>query len=126
MTTVQSETATEVGELVERLREGPVRTGDTENGEYELFDIEEATATMLVAAWAVTALQSQAAKLKVAEEAFRVFVDKLETVHQHPRYMAMWEVAQLHVGQYDGPNYIDELNAAREALATTGSTDASS
>jgi hypothetical protein len=102
MTTVQSETATEVGELVERLREGPVRTGDTENGEYELFDIKEATATMLVAAWAVTALQSQAAKLKVAEEALRA--------------IAAFPNAPSTYGK--------TLGFAREALATIGSTDA--
>lgn len=46
-------------DLVERLREGPIRTGDTEDGEYELFDIEEATQTMLEAASRLQSLKAE-------------------------------------------------------------------
>ncbi len=45
--------------LVERLREGPIRTGDTEDGEYELFDVEEATQTMHEAADLISTLERE-------------------------------------------------------------------
>lgn len=53
-------------ELVERLRAGPIRTGDTEDGEYELFDIEEAAQTMAEAAAELTALTAKVALLEGA------------------------------------------------------------
>jgi hypothetical protein len=55
-------------ELVERLRAGPIRTGDTEDGEYELFDIEEAAQTMHEAADELTALTAKVALLTEALE----------------------------------------------------------
>jgi hypothetical protein len=45
--------------LVERLREGPIRTGYTEDGEYELFDIEEAAQTMTEAADRISTLERE-------------------------------------------------------------------
>ena len=44
------------GELVERLRAGPIRTGDSENGQYELYDIEGDAEAMYEAAGELTAL----------------------------------------------------------------------
>jgi hypothetical protein len=55
-------------ELVERLRAGPIRTGDTEYGEYELFDIEEAAQTMHEVADELTALTAKVALLTEALE----------------------------------------------------------
>jgi hypothetical protein len=55
-------------ELVERLRAGPIRTGDTEDGEYELFDIEEAAQTMHEVADELTALTAKVALLTEALE----------------------------------------------------------
>ena len=57
-------------ELVDRLRDGPIRTGDTENGEYELFDIEDASEAMYEAAAELTAL---AAKVALLSEALAPF-----------------------------------------------------
>jgi hypothetical protein len=45
--------------LVERLREGPIRTGDTEDGEYELFDVEDAAQTMHEAADRISTLERE-------------------------------------------------------------------
>jgi hypothetical protein len=45
--------------LVDRLREGPIRTGDTEDGEYELFDVEEAAQTMHEAADRISTLERE-------------------------------------------------------------------
>jgi hypothetical protein len=45
--------------LVQRLREGPIRTGDTEDGEYELFDIEEAAQSMHEAASRISTLERE-------------------------------------------------------------------
>lgn len=58
-------------ELVERLRAGPIRTGDSENGEYELFDIEEAAQTMGEAADELTALTAKVALLTEALKFYR-------------------------------------------------------
>jgi hypothetical protein len=66
-------------ELVERLRAGPIRTGDSENGEYELFDIEEAAQTMAEAADELTALT---AKVALLTEALRPF-GKLGDIPEH-------------------------------------------
>jgi hypothetical protein len=58
-------------DLVERLREGPIRTGDTEDGEYELFDIEEAMQTMLDAASALQYLKAERDALRGTLDAVR-------------------------------------------------------
>jgi hypothetical protein len=43
-------------------------------------------------------------------------VRKLDIVHHSPEYRAVWETAQLHAGQYAGPQYIEELSDARAVL----------
>jgi hypothetical protein len=50
---------TDLASLLERLREGPIRTGDTEDGEYELFDVEDAAQTMHEAASSISALDRE-------------------------------------------------------------------
>lgn len=52
--------------LVERLREGPIRTGDTEDGEYELFDVEEAAQTMHEAADRISTLERELEEARLA------------------------------------------------------------
>jgi len=71
--------------LVERLREGPIRTGDTEDGEYELFDIEEAAQTMHEAADRISTLERELEEARAAVEQLRG-----ET------YLASAEAAEFH------------------------------
>lgn len=52
-----------MSDIVERLRSGPIRTGDTEDGEYELFDIEEAAQTMREAAVEIARLRAEVERL---------------------------------------------------------------
>lgn len=52
-----------MSDIVERLRSGPIRTGDTEDGEYELFDIEEAAQTMDEAAVEIARLNAEVSRL---------------------------------------------------------------
>jgi hypothetical protein len=48
--------------------------------------------------------------------ALRTLVNKLEQVHADPAYQSVWTLAWIHSGQYAGPNYSDELAAAKRAL----------
>ena len=47
--------------LVARLQEGPIRTGDSENGQYELYDIEGAAEAMHEAASRISILERELA-----------------------------------------------------------------
>jgi hypothetical protein len=49
-------------------------------------------------------------------EALRQLVAKLEQIHEHPRFKAVWECAHFRLGAYDGPTYTEELAAANAAL----------
>lgn len=49
-------------------------------------------------------------------EALEGLIQKLDAVHADPKYMTVWQIAQLHQGPYDGPKYTDELARARRAL----------
>lgn len=62
----------------------------------------------------VASLTDQVGNLKAA---LGGLVDRLDVVHDDPRYRAVWELNQLRNGPYIGPNYWAELNAAR-AVAT--------
>ena len=62
-------------ELVERLRAGPIRTGDSENGEYELYDIEDASEAMAEAADELTAITAKVALLTEALRPFATFAE---------------------------------------------------
>lgn len=115
-------TATEVGELVERLREGPVRTGDTENGEYELFDIEDAEQTMYEAA---TALQSQAAALAEAKRGSDTLVETIEIIQKsYAEREAIWNQMQERfsaiLARADSAEA--KINVAEEALRRIASS----
>ena len=52
--------------------------------------------------------------------ALALLVARLGAVHDAPEYRAVWECAQLHRGQYKGPTYTAEYDAARAALAKAG------
>jgi uncharacterized protein YhaN len=49
-------------------------------------------------------------------EALQSLCDRLDKVHDDPNYAAVWRVSQIHIGQYTGPTYWNELAAARAAL----------
>jgi hypothetical protein len=50
-------------------------------------------------------------------DVLRQLVEKLELVHQHPRFKVVWECAHFRLGAYDGPTYEQELANAKAALA---------
>ncbi len=52
------------------------------------------------------------------ERALRQLVDKLNEIHRHPQFMAMWFDAHRG-GRYAGPGYGPELDAAVAALASS-------
>jgi len=43
-------------------------------------------------------------------------VKRLDEIHDNPAYKSVWTINQLHCGEYKGPTYTDELDAARRAL----------
>lgn len=51
-----------------------------------------------------------------ALEACRALVKRLDEVHKHPAYQAVWDLYTIRVGPYRGLTYDVELNAARNAL----------
>jgi hypothetical protein len=55
-------------------------------------------------------------------DALRRLVDRLDFVHAHPSYQVVWMIAQNTLGQYHGPQYALELEAARAALAAAPRT----
>ena len=55
-------------------------------------------------------------RLGRADVAAKLFIQKLETVHDDPRYRRVWEIAQAHQGPYDGPKYEQELGELKEAM----------
>ncbi len=63
---------------------------------------------------------SEREKLRVRvnqlETALRVLVDKLDVVHNSDDYMQVCGIAQVHVGPYNGPTYIEELERAKQVL----------
>ena len=48
--------------------------------------------------------------------ALKKLIERLDFVHEDPAYLSVWTVNQFHVGPYQGPTYVDELEAARRAL----------
>jgi len=49
-------------------------------------------------------------------EAARKFADKLDAVHDDPRYQGVWQVYQIHGGVYTEPKYEHEFAALKSAL----------
>jgi hypothetical protein len=49
-------------------------------------------------------------------------VERLDFVHAHPAYEAVWSTAMLCLGPYLGPKYKDELEALRLALLASRET----
>lgn len=43
-------------------------------------------------------------------------VQQLEHVCKSPEYLGVWQIAQMHLGPYQGPTFSKELTALREAL----------
>lgn len=65
---------------------------------------------------APAALEPQAVDDAMVERAARALEAKLHLIHDHHRYKLVWEVAQSHLGPYDGPTYEEELMALTAAL----------
>lgn len=49
-------------------------------------------------------------------EAAQALSDKLDVIHNDPRYQGIWSLAMIHGTRYTGPNYEAELKALRAAL----------
>lgn len=66
-----TDTPDPIGELIERLRAGPIREGEGPEG-IELFDIEDTHESMHEAANTLSALQGQVRELEVAVDVHQV------------------------------------------------------
>lgn len=51
------------------------------------------------------------------EEVLRDLVRRIEEVAAAPEYVAVWVSAQVHNGPYAGPQFIAEMERAKEVLA---------
>lgn len=51
--------------------------------------------------------------------ALNALVSRLDAVHANEDYKSVWVVNQIHAGPYQGPNYTNELEHARAAIAET-------
>lgn len=49
-------------------------------------------------------------------QAAQALVDKLYEIHKDERFQRVWQVAQAHLGPYEGPQYGKELHALDKAL----------
>ena len=49
--------------------------------------------------------------------ALQGLVDKLDEIHEDPRYKSVWTSYMIHGGRYHGPTYVEELARARAALS---------
>src|SRR3990167_1640318 len=63
--------------------------------------------------------RAEAAERRAAQavEALRSLVEQLDAVAADPGYVAVWTLYAAHGASYTGPFYIDELTAAKAALA---------
>lgn len=52
--------------------------------------------------------------------AAKAFVEKLHAIHADEKYQSVWTISQIHVGPYQGPNYIKELEELEKALREAG------
>jgi hypothetical protein len=52
-------------------------------------------------------------------EALWALIDKLDALEASPEYNGVWNSYRVHGGRYTGPNYAEELKAARQALKET-------
>lgn len=50
------------------------------------------------------------------EAVLKALVNKIDAVHDHSEYRYIWEFAFAHGHKYTGPQYTDELDAARELM----------
>jgi hypothetical protein len=62
-------------------------------------------------------IAQQAARIAELEQAAIHIVGKILKIHESEEYMAVWEFAQSHRGQYRGESYEDELNTLAGLLA---------
>ena len=53
---------------------------------------------------------------KALLKALKELLERLDFIHLSPEYMAVWEVSQLHIGQYKGPTYVEAFEQARRVL----------
>lgn len=63
-------------------------------------------------------MANEADELVGVEEALRNLVAKLELIHRDPAYVSVWTMYMIHGGIYKGPQYDQELTAAKQALVS--------
>lgn len=61
-------------------------------------------------------LKEHAGREGVLYDALKDLLDRLDVVHEDERYKSVWQISQLHVGQYKGPTYEEEYNNARRLV----------
>lgn len=56
------------------------------------------------------------AKAPAVFNALAALVAQLERVHADKAYQSVWTINQVHAGQYRGPQYTEQLEAAKKVL----------
>jgi len=57
--------------------------------------------------------REKVAKLYVA---LQTLIVKMDEVHASPEYRGVWTLYHVHGGEYEGPNYVKEIETAKKAL----------
>jgi len=55
-------------------------------------------------------------KIAKLHGALQALTTQMDEVHMSPEYMSVWTIWYTHCGDYEGPNYIKEFEAAKKAL----------
>lgn len=53
----------------------------------------------------------------VLRQAAQALITKIEAIHEHADYKAVWTTYHAHGGRYVGPKYVDELAMLKKAIA---------
>ena len=65
----------------------------------------------------ITQADSELAELRAVVEAARKLQVKMLRVYNTSEYQTVWSVAQSHIGEYEGDNWIDEFDELAAVLA---------
>lgn len=65
----------------------------------------------------ICALRNEAPRLLAIRRAAEVLLNRLDAVHNDPRYESVWQMYWIHGGVYTEPTYTAELDDLRAALA---------
>ena len=61
--------------------------------------------------------REQAAAVSAVVDVARALTDRMQRIYDSPEYQGVWQLAQIHCGQYRGESWEAEFDALRAALA---------